>query len=320
MALVHEDAYGQRRLLLFRSKRVIPCLSAYDGYAPEEARLFEPKAWLRLEGFDLSAERLDQGQRLVAQTIWAGQGLQDVARLDVALIDAEGGQVGRAVPTDLPEAEALLCRRVRLRTDLTVGLQVAPGAYRLRATWLDHKGEPTASTRFGRLLVRQSWGTPPGQPHTITEYRLGSDIDLVGYTLEQETVRQGATLDLKLYWRAREQIPADYTVFVHLLGQAHNPATGNRLWGQVDREPLEGAMPTSAWRPGDVLEDAYRVTVDAMAPPGSYLIEVGLYDAQSGQRLEAYRSYYLLHGGRILLDDVLVEARAGLRDRLLKLR
>ena len=89
-----------------------------------------------------------------------------------------------------------------------------------------------------------------------------------------------------------------YTVFVHLIDG------GNRIWGQRDSVPGNGTLPTTGWVEGEVIADEYEFTIKPDAPPGEYLIEVGMYDPQTGHRLPVL-------GGprpedRILLNEVIV--------------
>ena len=66
-----------------------------------------------------------------------------------------------------------------------------------------------------------------------------------------------------------------HTVFVHLLDDAR------QVRGQRDGIPVNGAYPTTLWRPGEFVTDGYEIAVE----PGQYTVEVGLYDAASGARL-----------------------------------
>ncbi|MCB9446522.1 MAG: glycosyltransferase family 39 protein [Ardenticatenaceae bacterium] len=87
----------------------------------------------------------------------------------------------------------------------------------------------------------------------------------------------------------------------HLLGEVYNINSDNFLWGQQDNEPVNNSRPTTTWRSGEVIVDSYAIPVDAQAPPGTYQIEIGLYDPATGARLP------LLNGGdNILLTSVLV--------------
>ncbi len=91
---------------------------------------------------------------------------------------------------------------------------------------------------------------------------------------------------------------------MHLVGGEFNPDLGNPLWGQVDRFPLDGAVPMPAWEPGTVIADHYLVPVDPDAPPGEYRLVVGMYDALSGARLPVYAQAGMLAGDEILINMV----------------
>jgi hypothetical protein len=121
--------------------------------------------------------------------------------------------------------------------------------------------------------------------------RVGEAYRFLGYSLRDERgrpvdrVRPGQHLFIDLYWKAEARPAQRHTVFAHLVGEAHNPATGGPVWAGHDGEPLLGAVPTPHWPPGVVLIDRHPLTVDPGAPPGTYQIEVGLYDPNTGQRL-----------------------------------
>jgi hypothetical protein len=66
-------------------------------------------------------------------------------------------------------------------------------------------------------------------------------------------------------------IHQNYTVFLHALD------ADGKIVGQIDRWPQDGAYPTSTWRPGDCIVDAYTFTERA---PSWERIVLGLYDAQ----------------------------------------
>jgi len=127
---------------------------------------------------------------------------------------------------------------------------------------------------------------------------LGRSVLLLGYNLTPSTLRPGDRLSLTLYWEALGEVEKDYTVFVHLLDG------GERIWGQRDSFPLGGLRPTTTWMEGEYLIDEYRFSVQPDAPPGEYLIEVGMYDASNGERLPIYEmDGERLPGDRVLLDE-----------------
>jgi len=95
-----------------------------------------------------------------------------------------------------------------------------------------------------------------------------------------------------------DKMEVSYTVFVHLLDGE------NRIWGQRDSVPGNGTLPTTGWVEGEVIADKYKFTVKPDAPPGEYLIEVGMYDAQNNHRLPVLGSQE--PENRILLNQVVV--------------
>jgi len=149
--------------------------------------------------------------------------------------------------------------------------------------WLDGHCRRIAEEWFGGVrLVRYQVPLPPSfdlsrLAHRL-ELRMGEQMELLGYELDSDLV-PGQPLHLTLYWRALEAVGQDYTVFIHLLD-----AEGRR-WGQWDGQPLAGGYPTSAWEPGEVIRDSYRLEVSPQAPPGQYHLEVGMYLLATLERL-----------------------------------
>jgi hypothetical protein len=117
------------------------------------------------------------------------------------------------------------------------------------------------------------------------ETEFGNGVRLLGYTLETETAVSGKALALTLYWQARLPVESRYKVFTHVLGEVYNANAGSFLWGQQDNEPVNGARPTSTWRSGEVIVDRYAIPLDPGAPPGEYVLEVGMYDPATLERL-----------------------------------
>jgi hypothetical protein len=69
-------------------------------------------------------------------------------------------------------------------------------------------------------------------------------------------------------------LTTDYTAFVHIF----NPAT-TEIFGGSDGM----ARPTSTWPVGTTIVDKHSFTIKADAPPGTWQIEIGLYDYAGGQ-------------------------------------
>jgi hypothetical protein len=126
-------------------------------------------------------------------------------------------------------------------------------------------------------------------------FNFGNKIALVGYELDKRVVKPGEAVRLTLYWRAIAEMKEDYTVFTHVLGE------GNRIWAQKDSWPKDGASPTSTWVVGELVIDDYELVLNPDTPSGVYEIEVGLYLAETMERLRI-----IGEGGRLLEDWVIL--------------
>ncbi len=107
-------------------------------------------------------------------------------------------------------------------------------------------------------------------------------IELAGYSAGLN--ESDGRLKLTLFWRALGLPQQDYTIFVHLL----NPADG-ALLSQDDRRPLDGDFPTTLWRPGDVMRTVHTLQLSEAPRPTLYILEVGLYNWKTGQRLPLFQ-------------------------------
>ncbi|MBP7694781.1 MAG: hypothetical protein KA764_22855, partial [Anaerolineales bacterium] len=94
----------------------------------------------------------------------------------------------------------------------------------------------------------------------------------------------GGTLRLTLYWRAGQALPADYTVFAHLVD-----AQGAAVAPPADAPPLAGDWPTTAWQPGQVVVDERLIALPPDLPPACCDLRLGWYDPVSGARLTAFQ-------------------------------
>jgi hypothetical protein len=152
------------------------------------------------------------------------------------------------------------------------------------------------------LLTHVRVGRPEVQVPPIPEpqeAKLGDQVRFLGYDLPVEKARPGDRVNLILYWQCLKEMDTSYTVFVHMLD-----VEGNMV-GQWDSIPQSGELPTTTWVPGEVIVDSYEIPVAPEAGPGSCTLEVGMYDAHTGQRLVVTDSDGdRLPGDRILLDDL----------------
>lgn len=109
--------------------------------------------------------------------------------------------------------------------------------------------------------------------------QLGTLISLEGFEVAQTTIRRGTPIVLILYWRAREKIETDYTLFAHLI------AMDGKIVTQFDAQPRKGQIPTSTWQPNRLIADAVLIPTDNVPIGAGYQLQIGLYDANTQQRL-----------------------------------
>jgi len=134
----------------------------------------------------------------------------------------------------------------------------------------------------------------PFTPDHILDVTLNADSDrhptiaLEGYDAP-ERIAPGDLLRVALYWHAMPHAassPAedtslgDYKVFIHILSPPGD------VIAQEDSKPVYWFYPTNTWQPGEYIRDEHVLALSPDIPRGNYQIMVGMYDPQSGERLE----------------------------------
>ena len=101
--------------------------------------------------------------------------------------------------------------------------------------------------------------------------QFGESVRLLGCEAPQP-VSAGETLMLSCYWQSSGEMPPNrYVAFAHLID-------GNgRLLTQDDHTLGQERYPLNAWRPGEVIREAYVLPIPADATPGEYHIALGIY-------------------------------------------
>jgi 4-amino-4-deoxy-L-arabinose transferase-like glycosyltransferase len=157
--------------------------------------------------------------------------------------------------------------------------RLAENAFKARDEWY-------GNVRFAMYGIASN---PRGTRQTIN-LRVGNEIILQSYQLDQYEANTGDVLTWTLTWRA-EQTPAQrYKVFVHLLD------ANNQVIAQRDGEPFADLRPTTTWRAGETIVDNYGVFIEPGTPPGTYRVEIGMYRADNGARLRIGEGDHLIVG------------------------
>lgn len=211
--------------------------------------------------------------------------------------------------------------------DVMVAGGTAPGPAQVEVVAVDaagqEVGQPVALFTVNVAAISRTFEIPTMQRQV--DAILGGTIKLLGYDLTVEGCElkveglhaqnngnlQPATLlstqgklcnlHLILYWQAQIPVSTSYTVFTHVLDDK------DRIWGQLDQVPAGGFRPTTSWAPGEVIADAHVLTLKPDTPPGVLVIEVGMYDPRTGQRLPVVdRLGHSLQHDRILLEQLTI--------------
>jgi hypothetical protein len=251
----------------------------------------------------LSKAEVRPGDKLEVEVVWGTTAPPGVDyQVELALVDKEGweGQAQRfelspAWPAREWPADAIVRGRYVLGVD----------------TWLDG-GKYAVVLR----LVRD--GLPVGQGVKIGEVEMqlpersfavpvmsheagaafGDDLRLLGYDLETEA----DSLHITLHWQALRRMGVSYTMFVHVF----DPATGE-IVGQADVMAYGYTYPTAWWEAGEVVSDEVAISLEGV-PAGEYGVAVGVYNAETGDRLaiSGQPPAFVVNDNRLILPEEVV--------------
>ncbi len=181
-----------------------------------------------------------------------------------------------------------------------------PGLYRLEVNVVDPRSwqilEPEAEAKMlsdpleipYRFLSVEALDVE----HSL-EADLGGKIRLLGYNIESG-FRPGDNIHLTLFWQCLEEMEQSYTVFTHLVD------AGDNIVAQKDNPPVGGFYPTTKWEVGEIVRDQYDMVIPSDIPSGEYRLKVGMYLAETGERLNVLKDGVPLPDTWIPLQPVAV--------------
>lgn len=126
------------------------------------------------------------------------------------------------------------------------------------------------------------------QPDYLAGFDYGSTLRLMAYDLSSNRLTSGETLSFRPYWQLKQATPHNYSMFLHLYRQESVDAGEPIILAQFDGEPLHNSnRPTSTWNDLSeiYLAEPLQFGIPADLTPGAYVLAVGLYDYQTGERL-----------------------------------
>jgi len=256
------------------------------------------RATLKLLGYDLARTTFAPGETISltthSETIYPPR---DTVRWRIELVNRAGAVMSQAEAD--PFANKYPLQRwspgivARDAWSLPMPAQATPGAYDVRlGLFRRTDGDLTSVFRMspsGAITQHLAHAplarikvplVPPSADElraaTPVNARVGEAFELTRYAVTVDRDSRAATV--VLYWQSVAPVAKSYTVFVHLLD-----ASGN-LIAQSDALPAHNAYPTDIWDAREIVTDVHTLSVPANARAPLSLI-VGMYDAQTGQRL-----------------------------------
>lgn len=88
-------------------------------------------------------------------------------------------------------------------------------------------------------------------------------------------------IDVRLYWKALQHTNVPAKVFVHLVSE------DGAIVAQSDSVPGGGTRPLSGWVREEIVADPHTIIMPAALDAGAYSLVVGMYNADTSQRLPA---------------------------------
>lgn len=203
------------------------------------------------------------------------------------------------------------------RFDFALPHDLAAGSYPVTVKFknLSQDSELPTTLALGSLTVTPQ-DSPPQTDHLLANFRQqvglvsavaranGDTVHALWSEEDALLVQPNDTINLILEWQSLARAEESYTVFVHLIDGNNVPRMA------LDYTPLGGAAPTHLWipkwLPGQQMLDPYRLVIPPELPPGTYWIEVGLYEMVNGRRLHISDEHGNLNGDRYILGPVVV--------------
>jgi len=241
----------------------------------------------RLAGYTLSAAELAPGDTLSVTLDWSSApGLLSsqsthieepytatVRLVSPAAVRYEVEPLAEATSNLQPLTSDLQSPISNLR--LHIPADTPYGIYFLQLRLFDSTGELRARTSGGEtqgilylrpIRVPRVPALPPDAPVLAS---FGPVVRLHGATVAQPAPDR---LSVRLDWSAAQPLAANYAISLRLL----DPAGQMRV--ATDTQPGYGFLPTSLWRPGELVSDRYLLALpDDLLPTAGYHLQVVLY-------------------------------------------
>jgi hypothetical protein len=281
---------------------------------------------LQVVGYDLSATTVPQG-RTLSLVLYARVREPEA---EILMPYAQLGSAEQRWSTDsrrlTPEWQP--GEVIAEQYDFYVPLDLAAGEYALALGYTQMTGERRdlgfsgggMSLPIGTVTVTAAPGA--GQAARVAnrslanignEVALRSAVARAGWAVRRADwskplrVRPGQVMQLNLTWEVLARPSTSYTVFIHVIDEQ------GQLWFGHDYTPLGGAFPSylwfPKWLPGQRVVDPYRLRLPAELPPGTYSLQVGMYEMGSIRRIPHLGADGTMTGDRHILGALQVVSK-----------
>jgi len=120
----------------------------------------------------------------------------------------------------------------------------------------------------------------PAPPLRLQSADFGDALALVGWSIQPSNLQSPiSNLQLSIVWQAKRAMDRRYIAFVHL------ESSDGGIVTQDDHEPHRGIYPTTRWAANEMVREAYALNVPGDLAPGKYVLQVGWYGSDTGDRL-----------------------------------
>lgn len=130
--------------------------------------------------------------------------------------------------------------------------------------------------RFQGQIVAPT-ASPTLAPGLPVQFDDGIVLDHI--QVSSTTLKRGEALIVLMNWTAQARPSQNYTIFAHLID-----ANGKLVTG-YDSAPQRGRSLTTTWLAKSRIADGLAIPIDDTVPDGEYLLQIGLYESNTMQRL-----------------------------------
>jgi hypothetical protein len=142
----------------------------------------------------------------------------------------------------------------------------------------------------------------PVAPAAPAEVRSGANfedkVQLVGATINPGRAAPGEAVHVTAFFSVLDEIPADYTIFVHI-----EDVDGHTDRLNADHLPVQGTYPTTKWKKGETVKDEFTIYVPPQMSVRGLNILLGFWDPKTDTRLRLKNTDAVRNDGnnRVLL-------------------